>query len=286
MRCLPRCWAACCSSSCWKRPSSTGTATTTRATGTTTTTTASTPSRPAVAAGACWWATASTTSATASSSPPPSWPTRSWAGHRAGHRRARDPAGGGRLHRAAQRRLRAARRCSTTPCRGWRRWPAACWATSWSGPGGAVALPAGGGGQQLHLRGRGRPDAAAAAPPVWRETAVAAGLDGSRAWAWWWLARLLARARPLRRAFSAPPAPAGAVRQHLLRLAAQQQRPTRRGGRARPSRPGRSPGSWRGRGWPPRGAGASTVWPVQATPAAVAASATAFTGAAMRSWAS
>jgi hypothetical protein len=57
-------------------------------------------------------------------------------GHRAGHRRARDPAGGGRLHRAAQRRLQRAKALlSTTPCRAWPRWPAACWATSWSGPG-------------------------------------------------------------------------------------------------------------------------------------------------------
>ena len=62
-------------------------------------------------------------------------------GHVAGDHRARDSAGGRRLHRPPQRRLlaRDARSCSTR-CRGWPRSPAASSATSSSGRGSRTSL--------------------------------------------------------------------------------------------------------------------------------------------------
>ena len=105
---------------------------------------------------------------------------------RAGDRRARDPAGGRRLHRAAQRRLHArqgaAVQRAVRPGGGDRR-------RARLPRGRAVArtvsLPAGGGGEQLHLRGGGRPDPAAAAAAALARHAVATRPGSPPGWPRW-----------------------------------------------------------------------------------------------------
>jgi DNA polymerase I len=220
-------------------------------------------------------------------------PGRHAPGHRHRGRRggARDPAGGRRLHRAAQRRpepgARAGLQRAVGPGFGGRRRAGLLRGRPLEG---GLPLPAGGGGQQLHLRGRGRPDAATAAPPVMARHRQPAGLDGGRPGPGGGCHADGARALSEPRARPAPSAHhqhrQRAVRQHLLRLAAQQQADT-------PRRPCEAI-TTRSQAWAlawsrmaSQGCRASTVWPLHLTPAAAAASATALTlPAAMRSCAS
>ena len=103
----------------------------------------------------------------------------------AGDHRARDSAGGGRLHRAAQRRALArqgaALQRAVGPGGGGRRRDRLLRGRA---VGGAVSLPARRRVEQLHLRRRGRPDSAAAAAHAAcrhrRATGVAGGGDGHR----------------------------------------------------------------------------------------------------------